>query len=687
MNEITIGIDLGTTNTLVGYMKQGKPQLFKFPGGSLLPSVIYVEDDDSITVGKTAKKKIINDGDNGIRSAKTYMGDSKKKWICRGRVFTPTAVATEVLREVKRVVLKKMKLEESDTTINAVITVPAYFNSNQNDETKEAGKKAGLNVMRIITEPMAAAVYAIRELNDAKKILVFDLGGGTFDLSLLEADTAKGEYNAIGKGGDKKLGGDDFDALLLEYFKEAVKDDIGVDLSDQKTSGLEYNEYISAINVLRNEAEDAKIALSSQDETEIDVANLFNYKGKGYTFSLVITRSDFNEYCQPLFKRIFYELDRFLLEIQNVNHVALKDIGYVVLAGGSCAIPYICDEIQRRINLPLNDELDKERLVVNGACMIADNEAKGINIINDTVSHSLGVEDYRNGHSELSKIIPAGTKYPCSMTKTYSTTRDNQDCVEINIYEAGQGKENEVEITETNHDLYGSMVLSGIQKAKAGVPQIDVTFSYDKSCCLTVVAEDMVTHTRKEVKITKGTAVKIAGKSQKPMDIVVMLDSSRSMNNYSAIDEAKKACKYLVSDLVDLSVHRLGLIRFNDTPCVLSSLSQNKEKLRNCIDNILASGGTYVIPALETACSMFKSGGNARTVIIVTDGNPLDAPYNYVDKCLKSGIRIIAIGAGRGINDNQLQKLAGKGDCYHIDNMAELKNIFETVINKIMEVK
>lgn len=328
MEKIRIGVDLGTTNTLVCYMKEGKPNIIKFPGsGNMLPSILYLEEDGSILVGEKARKKGVYDPLNSIRSSKTEMGNFKKTWTLRGHKFTPTDVATEILKEVKKGVIKKTKAE-SNTEIEAIITVPAYFTSNQIDETKKAGERAGLTVLGIVTEPRAAAIANIKELRiEKQKVFVVDLGGGTFDISILEAN--KKQYNTVAVDGDRKLGGDNFDEKLFEYIKSYIEDDLGIDLKKQENSGLNYNEYYSMLGKIQEAACEAKKELSDEERYEIIIPNLFPYKNQTYSLEIMITREQFQELCKDLFEKVTNRIDKVFRETKGIE---IKDIDNVIFS-------------------------------------------------------------------------------------------------------------------------------------------------------------------------------------------------------------------------------------------------------------------------------------------------------------------------------------------------------------------
>lgn len=683
MAEITVGIDLGTTNTLACYLKKGKPDLIRFPGsGKLIPSVVYVDEEQNVIVGAKAKKFGMLDPNNEIRSAKTYMGDFSKKWDCNGKIFSPTDVATAVLSEVKKAVIKKMKCDEN-TQINAVITVPAYFNSNQTDETKKAGERAGFNVLRIITEPMAAAVAAVKEAELEGKIFVVDLGGGTFDLSVLEADQSTHSYRALDIDGDRHLGGDDFDKKLYDYLISIIEDDLGLDLSDQKKSGLEYNEYYSMVGRVREAANQAKIELSDELETDINIMNLFNYNGKNYDFEITLTRDEFDDVCKALYDKIFSRIKKFIAQS---NKFSLREIRKVVLVGGSCYIPYIQTEVEKIFNMPVNKDMDFSTMVAIGAYFVASSEQGGMAInVQDILSHSLGIEIVSKDTNKkvLSKLLLKGEAYPCSRSKEYTTVYDNQKQIELNIYEAGSDCENVDDISK--HDFYGSLVLDGIEIAPKGQPSIDVTFSYDKSRCLIVKAKDRKTGVQKEIKIQKGMKI-AASKQQNPIDFMLLLDTSGSMYG-RALSEAKKACKALLDEMIDFNIHRMGLVTFDSTAHKLSGLSKDKEMLKSYVSDISASGGTDMVSALQFAYDELNKSKKEKVVIIVTDGYPnsIVGTLDFAAKLKFANMRIIAIGVGSGIEFDFLKHLAGINDAYKLNNMSELRNTFKEVILKVTE--
>ena len=681
MDEIFIGIDLGTTNTLACYLKNGKTKLINFSSGkNMLPSMLAVEE-DQIIIGKVAKELRKTNPYNVIRSSKTYMADPKKTWTVGGKTFTPTQVAAEILKEVKRHVIKKLKCTP-ETTINAVITVPAYFTGNQKDETKKAGEAAGFNVTQIITEPMAAAVAAVRELELDEKIFVVDLGGGTFDISVLQADQANHTYRALGTDGDKKLGGDDFDKMLYNYFIEIIQDDLGIDLSTPKSSGLSETEYYKMVGSVSDAAELAKIDLSSAESCKINLPNLFHYNDKTYDFTYEMTREEFEDICQPLFDKIISRIKKFIDESDKFK---VSEIGTVILAGGSCYIPKVKRDVEKIFNKKADSQLDLDTLVVVGACIVA-NSGENLTTIQDILSHSLGVEVFSPEKKKmiLSKILRKGEVYPCEYSKVYTTAQNNQTIVPIYIYEAGSDAE-DVEDIEA-HEYYGDVSLQNIPPAPAGVPKIKVSFSYDKSGTVVVAAQDENSGVRNLIEIKKGDKP-IRPKLQASIDFMLLLDISGSMYG-SPLHEATRACEILFNDMIDFDIHRMGFITFESYTRRLVPLTHDKNSLKNALYNLSAGGGTNLADALRCADEDLAESSNKKVVIIVTDGQPFDENFtlDYAARMKSKSIRIVTIGAGSDIGENFIKRVSSSPqDAYKINNMSELQRTFETALLAILE--
>ena len=465
---MVVGIDLGTTNTLACYFVNGRKKLLKFAGGAtMLPSVIYTDDDGKVIVGQTAQARGAMEPSRMIRSAKTYIGNFElnKKWKCGNRIYNPTDVATEVLKEVRQRLVRNMRLND-DEEIGAVITVPAYFNDNQRDETRKAGTAAGFKVMWILEEPTAAAIEAVHEMRLDKKVFVVDIGGGTFDLSVLEADHAKHTYTAIAIDGDDRLGGDDFDRAVQEEFIRHIEDDAGIKLTDAKSAGLDEGDYLSLMNRLLIEARHAKEELSDVEEYNVNLPNLMTLSGQSYDLDFVFTRKAFERTCKPLFDRIFNQLNGF---VKDNKKFKLEEIGHVILAGGTCFIPYIKERIEKDLGIKPDDQLPLSQLVVTGAARVAESrEGTEFNtdtapretiIVKSILAHSLGIEVLDDNNTPVfDQILAKDTPYPCEVIKNYVTTSDNQTQIEVNVYEAGKEGAKDLSL----HRFRGSLSMKNL---------------------------------------------------------------------------------------------------------------------------------------------------------------------------------------------------------------------------------
>ena len=563
--------------------------------------------------------------------------------------------------------------------------MPAYFTGNQKDETKKAGINAGFNVQQIITEPMAAAVAAGHQLGLDEKLFVVDLGGGTFDLSVFKADQRNKSYEAIDVDGDKKLGGDDFDNLIYEYFIGIIQDDLGLDLSTQEKSGLDYAEYYSMTGQVRNAAEDIKKDLSSQNSARKQLPNLFTYNGKTYDFTAELTREEFDDICQPLYDKITSRIKNFCAKSSKFK---LEDITTVILAGGSCYIPRIQSEVEAIFNKPVDTGLPLETLVAIGAYFVADKsgvETTDSIIIKDILSHSLGVE-VRSADGKrdiLSKILNKGDAYPCEYTKIYSTFCNNQTLVPIYVYEAGPDMEDVDDIDK--HEYYGDVSLIDIKAAPAGEPKIRVTFSYDRDGTLVVMSQDEGSGIHEEISIEKGAERPPKPKMQASIDFMLLLDNSGSMYG-KPLDDAKNACLHMFNNIIDFGIHRMGFITFESQAKLLSRLTDNSIKLISMLNGITDGGSTNLMQALEYAEQELRYSTNRKVIIIVTDGYPDYRPpvLGRTHELKNKGYRIVSIGAG-GMDFEFLKNISSPDDAYLIEDMSQLKDTFEAAIARIVE--
>lgn len=448
---------------------------------------------------------------------------------------------------------------------------------------------------------MAAAVAAVRELELNEKIFVVDLGGGTFDISVLEADQANHIYRALDIEGDRKLGRDDFDKLLYNYFIGIIQDDLGLALSSQKKSGLDHNEYYSMMGRILEEAEKAKIDLSDSTTCDVIVQNLFEYNEKNYDFNIEITREEFDNICKPIYDKIISRIKKFISESDKFK---VSEISTIILAGGSCYIPKVREEVEK-IFKKADSQLDLDSLVVIGACYVAESINGALEIHpQDILSHSFGVEVLSPDGKKmiLSKILNKGDESPCEFSKVYTTVQNNQTTVPIYIY-------------------------------------------------VVVTAQDENSGVKNLIEIKKGDKP-VRKKFQASIDFMLLLDTSGSMDG-SAIKEAKRACETLFSDMIDFSVHSMGLITFDSYAKRCVPLTRDAEQLKNVLRNIRADGGTDLYTALQYADEDLDKSQNKKVVIIVTDGYPFNenAVLKYAADMKNSKILIATIGADSGVGE------------------------------------
>ena len=686
-----VGIDLGTTNTLACYFLRGKKKLLKFPGevSTMLPSVIYTDEDGKVIVGQMAVNRGEINPSRMIRSAKTYIGNVElnKTWKHGKKIYTPTDVAIEVLKAVRERFVKVLKLDENEE-IGAVITVPAYFNDNQRDETRKAGEAAGFRVMWILEEPAAAAIEAIHEMELEKKVLVVDIGGGTFDLSVLEADHENNVYEAIAIDGDDRLGGDDFDEAIKQEFIRHIEDDTGLKFTDAKSAGLDEARYQLFMTSLLKAARKAKEDLSETTETEVNVPNLTTLGGKDYSLDFTFTRKALEMTCKPLFDKIFKQINDFA---KNNKKFKLQDIGHVILAGGTCFIPRIREQIEKDLGIKPDDDLPLSQLVVSGAARVAEGRASGLSgdgstekpiKVKSILAHSLGIEILnKQGALVFDKIIAKDTPYPCNVEKEYVTTFDNQTQIEVHVYEAGKEDERDVKF----HRFRGSLVLKDLPPAKKGKTKITVKFAYteDQRLMVTVIDKQNV-HNAKEAFLDKTAKSKPQVSGAEPVDMVLMLDSSGSMMG-SDIAQAKAACEKLITEMIDLSVHRMALMNFDSYSYMLCHLTNDKDALTKKLSKIEATGSTEMVGAFRAAYNELANSTRRKIALMVTDGYPdyAEETVSYVNSLRKKDLTIIAIGVGKGFNKSFLDKMVGAKNAFTVEKMSELSKIFKHVMNAI----
>ena len=492
-----IGIDLGTTNSVVAVMEGGKPEVItNAEGQRTTPSVVAYTKKGDLLVGQIAKRQAVINPENTFYSVKRFIGRKTSEVTEELRQVSYKVVQTEDIikldcpalnkqfaaEEISAQVLRKLADDATkylgETVKQAVVTVPAYFNDSQRQATKDAGKIAGLEVLRIINEPTAASLSYGLDKKDNETILVFDLGGGTFDVSILEV--GDGVFEVLATSGDTHLGGDDFDEKIVQWLVQEFKNDEGIDLTLDS----------QALQRLTEAAEKAKIELSAVTQTSINLPFISVTPEGPKHLERELTRAKFEELCAKLIDRCTTPITNSLKDAE----VKPDDIDQNVLVGGSTRIPAVQSLVKKLLGKDPNQTVNPDEVVAVGAAVqagVLGGEVKDILLL-DVTPLSLGVETL-GGIS--TKITPRNTIIPTKKSETFSTAVDNQPNVEIHVLQG------ERELAKDNKSL-GTFRLDGIAAAPRGVPQIEVTFDIDANGILSVTAKDTATNKQQSITIT-----------------------------------------------------------------------------------------------------------------------------------------------------------------------------------------
>ena len=544
-----VGIDLGTTNSVVAVLEGGEPTVIaNAEGNRTTPSIVAFKSEE-VLVGELAKRQAITNPDNTIRSIKREIGTSWKQEF-EGNEYTPQEISARILQKLKRDAESYL----GEDVTEAVITVPAYFNDAERQATKEAGKIAGLNVLRIINEPTAASLAYGLENSEDKKILVYDLGGGTFDVSVLEI--SEGVFEVKSTAGDSKLGGDDWDQKVMDWLVEKFKSSTGIDISTDNM----------AMQRIKEGAEKAKIELSSTNETEVNLPFITANDAGPQHLLEKLSRSEFEKITSDLVERTKSPVNKAIEDAD----LSYSDIDHIILVGGSTRIPSIQALVKNMTGKDPHKGVNPDEVVASGAAIqagVLKGDVKDVLLL-DVTPLTLGVET-KGGI--VAKMIERNTTIPTKRSETFTTAEDGQTEVEIHVLQG------EREMASGNKSL-GKFKLTEIPTAKQGTPQIEVTFDIDANGIVNVNAKDLGTGKEQNITITGGTALE-------DDEIERMIKDAETHANEDAQKKELIETRNLAEGMVTSTEKMLDENKDKATEEEITAINDGKEAVSKVLEN------------------------------------------------------------------------------------------------------
>lgn len=655
MKTRAVGIDLGTTYSAIACVnKHGVPEILpNAEGDRIMPSVVLFDGDDVI-VGNYAKQAAVAFPNQVVEFVKRHMGEDGFSFEYRGESYTPERLSGFILARLKHDAEHRLghRIEQ------AVITVPAYFGDKQRRATIQAGEHAGLKVLKLVNEPTAAAfAYGLAHQGQNMRCLVFDLGGGTFDVTIVEI---KGnEINVIATTGDHQLGGKDWDDVLIQHVAEEFQRKHGVDPLDD----------LVAYHDLRQKCVSAKLSLSRRPKVSV----FYDFQGR--VLRQELSRDTFESLSIGLLGRC----EALTLDVLEDARLKPSQIDTVLLAGGSTRMPMVRELIRRIFDKEPATDINPDECVAMGAALTAalesarlTGERPPVDIrTHDVTSHSLGMVVYREGRLFNSPIITRNSRIPCERTRDdYVTTHDGQTTMDLWLV---QGENPD----PLNCNVLGHFEFYGIPARPAGKTQLSVTYRYNANGIVEVEAMDLLTGQTLAHRLAQGgVTLEDLARNKVPMQIALLIDCSGSMYGNN-IRDARQAARAFIERTLD-STRQIGVIAFPGG--VRTPMTQDRGTLEEAITGLTPIGSTPMARGLAQARELLKAAtGAQRVVVILTDGHPDDPDATLAEsqRIRKTGGRIVTIGVGRQVQQEFLASLCSRpSDYHHCNESVELEGTF-----------